>query len=96
LVIFTLLVLAGGGLWLYNMMNQPPPPVAKIQVPSVSALTESEALQRLYNARFSPTINRLPHDTITKGTARGRNIDGTRLQGHVEHLRRSERRQNPD
>jgi serine/threonine-protein kinase len=71
LVIFTLLVLAGGGLWLYNMMNQPPPPVAKIQVPSVSALTESEALQRLYNARFSPTINRLPHDTITKGTAIG-------------------------
>jgi beta-lactam-binding protein with PASTA domain len=28
-------------------------------------------LQRLYNARFSPTINRLPHDTITKGTAIG-------------------------
>jgi serine/threonine-protein kinase len=71
LVIFTLLVLAGGGLWLYNMMNQPPPPVAKIQVPSVSALTESEALQRLYNARLSPQINRLQHDTITKGTAIG-------------------------
>ncbi len=71
LVIFTLLVLAGGGLWLYNMMNQPPPPVAKIQVPSVSALTESEALQRLYNARLSPQINRLQHDTVTKGTAIG-------------------------
>jgi serine/threonine-protein kinase len=71
LVIFTLLVLAGGGLWLYNMMNQPPPPVAKVDVPAVSALTESEALQRLYNARLSPQINRLPHDTITKGTAIG-------------------------
>jgi len=71
LVIFTLLVLAGGGLWLYNMMNQAPPPVTKIQVPSVSALTESEALQRLYNARLSPQINRLRHDTITKGTAIG-------------------------
>ena len=71
LVIFTLLVLAGGGLWLYNMMNQPPPPVAKVEVPAVSALTESEALQRLYNARFSPQINRLPHDTIAKGTAIG-------------------------
>ena len=33
LVIFTLLVLAGGGFWLYNLMNQPPPPVAKIAVP---------------------------------------------------------------
>ncbi|CAN7146035.1 Stk1 family PASTA domain-containing Ser/Thr kinase [Arthrobacter sp. LjRoot14] len=71
LVIFTLLVLAGGGLWLYNMMNQVPPPVAKVDVPAVSALTESEALQRLYNARLSPQITRLPHDTITKGTAIG-------------------------
>ncbi|MBP1134039.1 serine/threonine-protein kinase [Arthrobacter sp. PvP023] len=71
LVIFTLLVLAGGGLWLYNMMNQAPPPVAKVDVPAVSALTESEALQRLYNARLSPQITRLPHDTITKGTAIG-------------------------
>ncbi|MBP1233571.1 serine/threonine-protein kinase [Arthrobacter sp. PvP102] len=71
LVIFTLLVLAGGGLWLYNMMNQAPPPVAKVEVPAVSSLTESEALQRLYNARLSPQITRLPHDTITKGTAIG-------------------------
>lgn len=70
-MIFTLLVLAGGGLWLYNMMNQVPPPVAKVDVPAVSALTESEALQRLYNARLSPQITRLPHDTITKGTAIG-------------------------
>jgi serine/threonine-protein kinase len=71
LVIFTLLVLAGGGLWLYNMMNQAPPPVAKVEVPAVSSLTESEALQRLYNARLSPQITRLPHYTITKGTAIG-------------------------
>ncbi|WP_311380436.1 Stk1 family PASTA domain-containing Ser/Thr kinase [Arthrobacter sp. ISL-72] len=71
LVIFTLLVLAGGGLWLYNMMNQPPPPVAKVLVPTVTSLTETEALQKLYNARFSPQINRLQHDTIAKGTAIG-------------------------
>jgi serine/threonine-protein kinase len=71
LVIFTLLVLAGGGLWLYNIMNQPPPPVAKVLVPPVTSLTETEALQKLYNARLSPQINRLQHDTITKGTAIG-------------------------
>lgn len=71
LVIFTLLVLAGGGLWLYNIMNQPPPAVAKVQVPSVAALTETEALQRLYNARLSPQLNRVRHDTIVKGTAIG-------------------------
>lgn len=71
LVIFTLLVLAGGGLWLYNIMNQAPAPVAKVLVPTVTSLTETEALQKLYNARLSPQINRLQHDTITKGTAIG-------------------------
>jgi serine/threonine protein kinase/beta-lactam-binding protein with PASTA domain len=71
LVIFTLLVLAGGGLWLYNIMNQPPPAVAKVLVPSVAALTETEALQRLYNARLTPQLHRIRHDTIVKGTAIG-------------------------
>lgn len=71
LVIFTLLVLAGGGLWLYSIMNQPPAPVAKVLVPTVTSLTETEALQKLYNAGLSPQINRLQHDTITKGTAIG-------------------------
>jgi eukaryotic-like serine/threonine-protein kinase len=71
LVIFTMLVLAGGGLWLYNIMNQPPPAVAKVLVPSVASLTETEALQRLYNARLNPQLNRIRHDTIGKGTAIG-------------------------
>jgi serine/threonine-protein kinase len=71
LVIFTLLVLAGGGAWLYSIMNQAPPPVVQIQVPSVAAMTESEALQTLYNARLNPQIKRVQHDTIAKGTAIG-------------------------
>ena len=71
LVIFTLLVLAGGGAWLYSIMNQTPPPVVQIQVPSVAAMTESEALQTLYNARLNPQIKRVQHDTIAKGTAIG-------------------------
>ena len=71
LVVLTLLVLAGGGLWLYNMMNQQPPPVAKVLVPSVTSLTESEALQRLYNAGLKPQLNRLRHETIAKGIAIG-------------------------
>ena len=40
LVVLTLLVLAGGGLWLYNIMNQAPPPAAKVLVPTVTSLTE--------------------------------------------------------
>ncbi|WP_307037984.1 Stk1 family PASTA domain-containing Ser/Thr kinase [Arthrobacter sp. B3I4] len=71
LVVFTLLVLAGGGLWLYDMVNQQPPPVAKVDVPTVTSLTESEALQRLYNAGFKPQLSRIQHETIPKGTAVG-------------------------
>jgi serine/threonine protein kinase len=71
LVILTVLVLTGGGLWLYNMMNQQPAPVAKALVPSVTSLTESEALQKLYNAGFKPQLNRLRHETIAKGIAIG-------------------------
>ena len=71
LVIFTLLVLAGGGLWLYNMVNQQPPPVAKVDVPTVASLTESEALQKLYNAGLKPKLSRVQHETVPKGTAVG-------------------------
>ena len=39
-VIFTLLVLAGSGLWLYNMMNQPPAQPVTVAIPSVEARTE--------------------------------------------------------
>ncbi|WP_232082858.1 Stk1 family PASTA domain-containing Ser/Thr kinase, partial [Arthrobacter sp. SO5] len=71
LVILTLLVLTGGGLWLYNMMNQAPPPVAKVLIPTVTSLTESEALQKLYNSALKPQLNRMQDDTITKGSAIG-------------------------
>lgn len=71
LVILTVLVLTGGGLWLYNMMNQAPPPAAKILIPTVTSLTESEALQKLYNAGLKPQLNRMQHETIAKGSAIG-------------------------
>lgn len=70
-VIFTLLVLAGFGFWFYSAMNQRPAPVAKINVPSVVDLTETQALQKLYDLNFKPQIKRLPHDTISKGMAIG-------------------------
>ncbi|WP_285246537.1 Stk1 family PASTA domain-containing Ser/Thr kinase [Pseudarthrobacter sp. efr-133-R2A-89] len=70
LVIFTLLVLAGAGLWLYETVNRPAP-VAKVQIPSVAAMTESAALQTLYNANLRPKITRLQNDTVAKGTAIG-------------------------
>ncbi|MEC5180333.1 serine/threonine protein kinase [Arthrobacter sp. CG_A4] len=71
LAILTVLVLTGGGLWLYNMMNQAPPPVAKVLVPTVTSLTESEALQKLYNVGLKPQLNRMQDETIGKGSAIG-------------------------
>ena len=71
LIIFTLLVLAGGGAWVYSIVNQPPPPVVKVDVPAVTSLTESEALQKLYGAGLSPQIKRVQHDNIAKGIAIG-------------------------
>ncbi|WP_461188399.1 Stk1 family PASTA domain-containing Ser/Thr kinase [Arthrobacter sp. Z4-13] len=71
LVIFTVLVLAGGGLWLYNIVSRPAPPPPKIAIPVVAAMTESAALQELYGADFEPRIVRLQHETVPKGTAIG-------------------------
>ena len=71
LVIFTLLVLAGGGLWLYQTVNRPAPPVPKVSIPSVASMTETAALQALYNAGLRPRIARSSNDTVAKGTAIG-------------------------
>ena len=87
LVIFTLLVLAGGGLWLYNTVNRPAPAAPKVQVPSVSTMTESAALQELYNAELRPEIVRQASDTVAKGTALGTDpTTGTELDPGAEIL----------
>lgn len=71
LVIFTLLVLAGGGLWLYQTVNRPAPAPPKVQIPAVASMTETAALQELYNAGLRPRIARSANDTVPKGTAIG-------------------------
>ncbi|WP_461173180.1 Stk1 family PASTA domain-containing Ser/Thr kinase [Arthrobacter sp. Z1-9] len=71
LVIFTVLVLAGGGLWLYSIVNRPAPPPPKVSIPGVATMTESAALQELYGADLEPRIVRAQHDTVPKGTAIG-------------------------
>lgn len=71
LVIFTLLVLTGGGLWLYNTVNRPAAPPPKVEIPVVAALTESAALQELYGANLRPKINRSKNETVPRGTAIG-------------------------
>jgi len=71
LVIFTLLILAGGGLWLYQTVNRPAPAPPKVSIPAVASMTETAALQELYNAGLRPRIARSANDTVPKGTAIG-------------------------
>lgn len=71
LVIFTLLVLAGGGLWLYDVVNRPAPAAPKVEIPVVASMTESAALQELYNAELKPKITRSQNDSVPKGLAIG-------------------------
>ena len=71
LVIFTLLVLTGGGLWLYNTVNRRAAPPPKVEIPVVATLTESAALQDLYGANLRPQIKRSKNETIPSGTAIG-------------------------
>ncbi|SDW98862.1 serine/threonine protein kinase [Arthrobacter sp. yr096] len=66
LVIFTLIVLAGGGFWLYSLMNLQPPPPAKIPVPVVANMSESQAIQELYSAKLVPKTVREASDSVAK------------------------------
>ena len=101
LVVLTLLVLAGGGLWLYNLMNQAPPQATKVLVPTVTSLTESEALQRLYNARFqatAPTAAAREHSQRHRDWHRADvgEFHGRQLGHHPQHLRGPQRDHHPD
>ncbi|MEI2277645.1 Stk1 family PASTA domain-containing Ser/Thr kinase [Paenarthrobacter ilicis] len=71
LVIFTVIVLVGGGFWLYSLMNMQPPPPAKIAVPAVSNMSESQAIQELYTAKLVPKSVREPSDSVAKDMAIG-------------------------
>ncbi|MDQ5861794.1 MAG: PASTA domain-containing protein, partial [Actinomycetota bacterium] len=85
LVIFTLLILGGGGLWLYNTVNRPAPLPPQVKIPAVAALTESAALQELYGANLRPQIKRNKHETIPSGTAIGTDpVAGTSVDPNAE------------
>jgi eukaryotic-like serine/threonine-protein kinase len=54
-------------------------------VPAVASLTESEALQKLYDAGLKPRISRIQHETVAKGTAIGTvPAPGTSLEPNAE------------
>ncbi|WP_314212613.1 Stk1 family PASTA domain-containing Ser/Thr kinase [Pseudarthrobacter equi] len=85
LVIFTVLILAGGGLWVYSVVNRPAPPPPKVDIPVVASMTESAALQELYNANLKPKITRSQNDAVPKGIAIGTDpVSGQKLDPGAE------------
>ncbi|HKU34424.1 MAG TPA: Stk1 family PASTA domain-containing Ser/Thr kinase [Paenarthrobacter sp.] len=85
LAIFTILVLAGAGFWIYSVVNTPPPAPAKVAVPTVANMSESQAIQELYGAKLVPKTARVASDSIAKDMAIGTSpTAGTMLEQNAE------------
>ncbi|MDP9884142.1 serine/threonine-protein kinase [Sinomonas atrocyanea] len=68
LLVMALLVATGGGLLLYQYMNQPSA-VQMITVPAVSNMSETEAALKLQSLGLQPNISHPKDPTVPKGTA---------------------------
>ncbi|MFI2564734.1 Stk1 family PASTA domain-containing Ser/Thr kinase [Paenarthrobacter sp. NPDC018779] len=85
LAIFTILVLAGAGFWIYSVVNTPPPAPAKVAVPTVANMSESQAIQELYGAKLVPKTARVASDSVAKDMAIGTSpTAGTLLEQNAE------------
>ncbi|MFK0004049.1 Stk1 family PASTA domain-containing Ser/Thr kinase [Paenarthrobacter sp. NPDC090522] len=85
LAIFTILVLAGAGFWIYSVVNTPPPAPAKVAVPTVANMSESQAIQELYGAKLVPKTARVASDSVAKDMAIGTSpTAGTMLEQNAE------------
>ena len=85
LAIFTILVLAGAGFWIYSLVNAPPAAPAKVAVPSVTNMSESQALQELYSAKLVPKTARVASDKVAKDMAIGTSPSaGSMLEQNAE------------
>ncbi|MFJ5957432.1 Stk1 family PASTA domain-containing Ser/Thr kinase [Paenarthrobacter sp. NPDC092416] len=71
LLIFTLIILAGAGFWIYSIMNLQPQAPAKVAVPVVANMAEAQAMQELYSAKLVPKSVRVPNDKVAKDMAIG-------------------------
>ena len=66
------LLLAAGGVFAYNLMNQPPPPPATATIPEVENMTQTEAINSLLELGFrAPVTEPQYSDTIEAGLAIG-------------------------
>ncbi|MEL4080525.1 MULTISPECIES: Stk1 family PASTA domain-containing Ser/Thr kinase [Arthrobacter] len=66
--IFVLMILAGAGFGVYAWLTRPIPP-EMVAVPSVTNLSSSEAMQKLYDAHLQPKSQFVADPTVPKGSA---------------------------
>ncbi|MBF4994593.1 Stk1 family PASTA domain-containing Ser/Thr kinase [Arthrobacter gandavensis] len=66
------LLLAAGGIYAYNLANQPPPPPATASIPEVEDMTQTEAINALLEKGFrAPATESQYSDTVESGRAIG-------------------------
>lgn len=70
------LLLAAGGVFAYNLANQPPPPPATASIPDVENMTQTEAINALLEKGFrAPVTEPQYSDTVESGLAIGTEPD---------------------
>ena len=71
------LLLAAGGIYAYNLMNQPPPPPATASIPDVENMTQTAAINALLEKGFrAPATESQYSDTVESGLAIGTEPEG--------------------
>ncbi|WP_312178911.1 Stk1 family PASTA domain-containing Ser/Thr kinase [Arthrobacter sp.] len=66
------LILAAGGIFAYNLANQPPPPPVTESIPNVENMTQTDAINTITSLGFrAPVIEQQYSDTVESGLAIG-------------------------
>ncbi|WP_336854215.1 Stk1 family PASTA domain-containing Ser/Thr kinase [Sinomonas albida] len=68
LLLMALLVLGGGGYWLYTFLNQPPA-IVYVGVPNVASMKDTDAFTKLTQLGLQPEFSQKPSADISKGLA---------------------------
>ncbi len=71
LFILLAVLLAGGGMLAYNLLNVKPMAKIQIQIPVVRAMAETDAMAKLYGDDLRPSLQHRYDDAVPKGQALG-------------------------
>lgn len=71
LFVLLTLILGGGSVLAYNLLNAKPPATVQIHVPDVRSMPETDAMAKLYNDNLRPSLRRRYDPAVAKGLAVG-------------------------